>query len=221
MGSSTRNKYGRGNRLINEGISNGTIGSNCTGIGDLLKDLMYPERGLSKPRSFLQSKLYSTECVVSIKKLIKLSKIVQSGSYSQLGIGGSISSYSRGEISELVCQYIGLEDEVLKTSFKESISNVDILNKETNIFAIMSEYIKNVISNVFKIFTCEDAIDTIEDFTSEGYENNVSLYMNEEVLPLVNLEIRPDLEDVDDEKYTNNIIGAFTNVLNRLRRVGE
>lgn len=221
MGSSTRNKYGRGNKLINEGISNGTIGSNCTGIGDLLKDLMYPERGLSKPRSVLQSKLYSSECIVSIKKLIKLSKIVQTNSYSQLGINGSVSSYSRGEVSEIVCQYLGLEDEVLKISFKESISEVDILDKKTNIFSVMSEYIKNVISNVFKIFTCEDAMDSIDDFTSEGYETNVAQYMDEEVLPLVNLEIKPELEDSDDEKYTNNIISAFTNIINMLRRVGE
>ena len=143
LGSSTRNKYQRGKKLLENNISNGTISSNGTGIGNLLKDLFYPEKGVSKPRKTLQEKIYSNQCNISIQRIVKLSKIIKSGDFSSIGFSGNISSYSNGEISEVFCEYLGIEnDEVLKTSFKESISGLDIVKEGLSVVDVIAKYMK-------------------------------------------------------------------------------
>ena len=120
MGSSTRNKYPRGNKILQQKISEGIISSNGNGIGNILNDLFFPSKGVSKPRKILQEKIYSNDFKSSIQKIGRLAKSIKTGDFGSIGFGGSISSYSRGEIAEVFCEYLGIEnDEILKTSFKE------------------------------------------------------------------------------------------------------
>ena len=57
MGSSTRNKYPRGNKILQQKISEGIISSNGNGIGNILNDLFFPSKGVSNPRKILQEKI--------------------------------------------------------------------------------------------------------------------------------------------------------------------
>lgn len=182
LGSSTRNKYSRDKKLLENKISDGLISSNGNGIGNLLKDLFYPEKGVSKPRKTLQEKIYSNQCNISIQRIVKLSRILKTGDFASIGLSRNISSYSNGEISEIFCEYLGIEnDEVLKTSFKESISGLDIVKNGLSDVDVIAKYIKNVISNVFKQFTFEDSLDYLLDMTEEMYEN-------EDVIKKINRE---------------------------------
>ena len=222
LGSSTRNKYLRGKKLLENKVSDGTIDSNGNGIGNLLKDLFYPEKGISKPRKTIQEKIYSSQCNISIQRIVKLSKIINSGNYSTLGFSGNISSYSNGEISEIFCEYLGIEnDEILKTSFKESISGVDIVKDGLAVVDIISKYIKNVISNIFKQFTLEDSLDNLWDMTEEMYENEVEEFTNENILPIITVEIDEINFDDDKENHFAAVNTALKNIMIKLQRVGE
>ena len=222
LGSSTRNKYPRGKRLLENKISNGIISSNGTGIGNLLKDLFYPEKGVSKPRKTLQEKIYSNQCNTSIQRIVRLSKIIKAGDFSSIGFSGNISSYSNGEIAEVFCEYLGIEnDEVLKTSFKESISGLDIVKDGLSIIDVIAKYIKNVVSNVFKQFTFEDSLDNLLNMTEEMYENEVEQFTDNNILPMIYLEIEEiDFED-ENENHFDEVNLALKNIMTKLQRVGE
>lgn len=222
LGSSTRNKYPRGEKILENNISNGTISSNGTGIGNLLKDLFYPEKGVSKPRKTLQEKIYSNQCNISIQKIVKLSKIIKSGDFSSIGFSGNIFSYSNGEISEVFCEYLGIEnDEVLKTSFKESIFGLDIVKDGLSVVDVIAKYIKNVVANVFKQFTFEDSLDNLLDMTEEMYENEVEQFTDDNILPMIYLEIEEiDFED-ENENHFDEVNLALKNIMTKLQKVGE
>ena len=63
MGSSTRNKYPRGKKILENNISNGTISSNGTGIGNILKDLFYPEKGYQNQERHYKKKYILTNVI--------------------------------------------------------------------------------------------------------------------------------------------------------------
>ena len=222
LGSSTRNKYSRGKKLLENKISGGLISSNGNGIGNLLKDLFYPEKGVSKPRKTLQEKIYSNQCNISIQRIVKLSRILKTGDFASIGLSGNISSYSNGEISEIFCEYLGIEnDEVLKTSFKESISGLDIVKDGLSVVDVIAKYIKNVVSNVFKQFTFEDSLDNLLDMTEEMYEDEVEQFADENILPIIYLEIEEIDFETESEHRFDEVNKALKNIMTKLKRVGE
>lgn len=222
LGSSTRNKYSRGKKLLENKISDGLISSNGNGIGNLLKDLFYPEKGVSKPRKTLQEKIYSNQCNISIQRIVKLSRILKTGDFASIGLSGNISSYSNGEISEIFCEYLGIEnDEVLKTSFKESISGLDIVKDGLSVVDVIAKYIKNVVSNVFKQFTFEDSLDNLLDMTEEMYEDEVEQFADENILPIIYLEIEEIDFETESENRFDEVNTALKNIMTKLKRVGE
>ena len=148
---STRNKYSRGKKLLENKISDGLISSNGNGIGNLLKDLFYPEKGVSKPRKTLQEKIYSNHCNISIQRIVKLSRILKTRDFASIGLSENISSSSNGEISEIFCEYLGIEnDEVLKISFKESISGLNIVKDGLSVVDVIAKYIKKLLYHNFQ-----------------------------------------------------------------------
>ena len=222
MGSSTRNKYPRGNKILQQKISEGIISSSGNGIGNILKDLFFPSQGVSKPRKALQEKIYSNDCKASIQKIGHLAKAIKTGDFGSIGFGGSISSYSRGEIAEVFCEYLGIEnDEILKTSFKESISDTDIVNNGLDALKVAANYVKNIISNIFKQYTFEDSLDNLPSMTEESYENEIETFSNENILPIIDVELEKLNFDDDEEVGFKAIETSLNNIMLKLKSVGD
>lgn len=222
MGSSTRNKYPRGNKILQQKISEGIISSSGNGIGNILNDLFFPSKGVSKPRKTLQEKIYSNDCKASIQKIGRLAKAVKTGDFGSIGFGGSISSYSRGEIAEVFCEYLGIEnDEILKTSFKESISDSDIVNNGLDALKVATNYVKNIISNIFKQYTFEDSLDNLPSMTEESYEKEIETFSNDNILPIIDVELEKLNFDDDEEVGFKAIESSLNNIMLKLKSVGD
>lgn len=222
MGSSTRNKYSRGNKILQQKISEGIISSNGNGIGNILNDLFFPSKGVSKPRKTLQEKIYSNDFKSSIQKIGRLAKAVKTGDFGSIGFGGSISSYSRGEIAEVFCEYLGIEnDEILKTSFKESISDSDIVNNGLDALKVATNYVKNIISNIFKQYTFEDGLDNLPSMTEESYEKEIETFSNDKILPIIDVELEKLNFDDDEEVGFKVIESSLNNIMLKLKSVGD
>lgn len=222
MGSSTRNKYPRGNKILQQKISEGIISSNGNGIGNILNDLFFPSKGVSKPRKTLQEKIYSNDFKSSIQKIGRLAKAVKTGDFGSIGFGGSISSYSRGEIAEVFCEYLGIEnDEILKTSFKESISDSDIVNNGLDALKVATNYVKNIISNIFKQYTFEDSLDNLPSMTEESYEKEIETFSNDKILPIIDVELEKLNFDDDEEVGFKVIESSLNNIMLKLKSVGD
>lgn len=225
MGSSTRNNYKRSNKIIAEGVENRKIGELGNGLGELFELLVFPSKGQSKIRATLNENLYSEECTNSIKNIIKLSKAVNAGTLSSIGFG-SITEYSNIEIKEKICDFLGISNnEILKTSLKETLNTQNIFDKAVNIINFISDYVKNIISNIYKKFTYEDALNILEDFSSEEYSNSIDDYMKENIVPLIEYEFEEieinDSTVEEDENFTKKIKDAFTSIMKKMRRAED
>jgi len=221
MGSSTRNSYKRSEKIIKEGIENNNVNEKGAGIGKLLAKLLFPKKGQSKIKATLNENLYSKECTNSIKNIIRISKAVNSENLSSIGLGG-ISGYSNIEIKEKICDFLGISNnEILKTSLKETLEKNNILDKSLNVIKFITNYVKNIISNIYKQFTYEDTLNALEDFDSEEYSNSIDDYMEEKVVPIIEVEF-DEIEFTDDileqeDTFSKKINTAFSNIVRKLR----
>lgn len=221
MGSSTRNSYKRSDKIIKQGIEKGIINEKGAGIGELLATLLFPKKGQSKIKATLNENLYSLECNRSIKNIIKVSKAVNGNNLSSIGLGG-ISSLSIFEAKEKLCDFIGISDnEVLKTSFKETLDKENILDRSVSVLKFITQYVKNVISNIYKQFTYEDTLNSLEDFNTDEYTNSIDNYMEERVVPIIEFEFQEiDFEDdvmIEEDSFTDKVNNAFSNIIRKLR----
>lgn len=226
MGSSTRNSYDRSKRVINQELESGNIKPNAEGIAKLLAKLIFPDRGTSKVKITLQKNLCSEEYSNGIVKLSKLHTAAKEGNLGGIGFGG-IAGLSNIELKEKICDYIGINDnEILKTSFNETMDKIDILDPISNFISFLSEFTKNITSNIFKQYTYEDALNELEGFDTEIYNKDIELYMNEEIEPIINIEMQQlNFEDLEKEKNEKTIFQKVSNtisrILNKLRRKKE
>lgn len=226
MGSSTRNSYDRSKRIINQEIKSGNIKQNAEGIAKLLAKLIFPDRGTSKVKITLQKNLYSEEYSKGIVKLSRLHTAAKEGKLAGVGFGG-ISGLSNIELKEKICDYIGINDnEVLKTSFNETMDKIDILDPISDFFSFLSEFTKNITSNIFKQYTYEDALNELEGFDTAIYNKDIELYMDKEIEPIINLEMQQlNFEELENEKNEKtifqNVRNTITRILNKLRRKKE
>lgn len=221
MGSSTRNSYDRSKKIIQQGIEEGKINEQGAGLGELLAKLLFPKKGPSKAKTTLNDNLHSTECTNSIKNIIRISKAVKSGTLSSIGLGG-ISGYSNVEIKEKVCDFLGISNnELLKTSLKETLDSNNILDKSLNILNFIANYVKNIISNVYKQFTYEDTLNQLEDFNSDEYSDSIDNYMEEKVVPIIQVEFNEiafaDEILEEEETFSDKVNNAFSNIIKKLR----
>lgn len=223
MGSSTRNSYNRSKKIIEREKENGNIKPNAEGIAKLLAQLIFPDRGTSKVKITLQKNLYSEEYSKGIIKLARLHKAAKEGKLGGIGFGG-IASLSSIELKEKICDYIGINDnEVLKTSFNETMDKIDILDPINDFISFLSEFTKNITSNIFKQYTYEDALNELGDFETAIYNKDIELYMDKEIKPIINLEIQQlDFEELEEEKNEKTIFqkisNTITRILNKLKR---
>lgn len=221
MGSSTRNKYIRSSKLILQGISDGKITVTGSGIGSIMKDVFFSSKGISQPRKTLQEKLYSKSLKTSLQKISKLSKAISNKDFSTIGIDENYSLYSHDELSEIFCEYLEIEnDEVLKTSFKESISDSNIIENGLNILKVSANYVKNIISNIFKQYTFEDSLDCLPKMTEEDYENEMDNFSNKNILPVIDFELEK-IEFNDDNISFTEIEKSLRNIMLKLKRIGD
>ena len=221
MGSSTRNSYDRSRKIIQQGIEEGKINEQGAGLGELLAKLLFPKKGQSKVKTTLNDNLHSTECTNSIKNIIRISKAVKSGTLSSIGLGG-ISGYSSIEIKEKVCDFLGISNnELLKTSLKETLDSNNIFDKSFNILNFIANYVKNIISNVYKQFTYEDTLNQLEDFNSNEYSDSIDNYMEEKVIPIIQVEFNEiafaDEILEEEETFSYKVNNAFSNIIKKLR----
>lgn len=221
MGSSTRNSYNRSKKIIQQGIEEGKINEQGAGLGELLAKLLFPKKGASKVKTTLNDNLHSTECTNSIKNIIRISKAVKSGTLSSIGLGG-ISGYSSIEIKEKVCDFLGISNnELLKTSLKETLDSNNIFDKSLNILNFIANYVKNIISNVYKQFTYEDTLNQLEDFNSDEYSDSIHNYMEEKVVPIIQVEFNEiafaDEILEEEETFSYKVNNALSNIIKKLR----
>ena len=226
MGSSTRNSYDRSKRLIKKEIENGKINTKAEGIANLLLKLIFPDRGTSKAKITLQRTLYSKEYSEGIVKLSKLHTATKKGNLSGIGFGG-IAGLSSIELKEKICDYIGINDnELLKTSFNETMDKINILDPISDFVSFVTEFTKNITANVFRQYTYEDALNELEGFDTAIYNKDIELYMDKEIEPIINLEMQQlNFEELEKEKSKETISEKINNtisrILNKLRRKKE
>ena len=221
MGSSTRNSYKRSDRIIKQEIENGVINEDGSGLGELLAKLIFPKKGQSKIKATLNENLYSKECSNSIKNIVKVSKAVNANNLSSIGLGG-IGGLSNFEIREKLCDFVGISDnELLKTSFKEAIEKESLLDKSVNVIKFIAQYVKNVISNIYKQFTYEDTLNSLENFDTESYTNSIDEYMQENVVPIIEFEFNElEIDDdimIEEDSFADKVNNAFSNIIKKLR----
>lgn len=215
MGSSTRNKSIRAKKIISGGIDKGTIGSSGQGIGNLISELINSQGGSSKIRSELQNTLYSNTFINSFKKIKKMKSLLTSGGLSGLGIGGA-GTLSRIEIIEKLCEYAEIdENEILKTSFKETVEKFDILDKAVGIVDFLAYYIEFIILNIIKKFTYEDTMDLSIDFDDKKYNDSLMIDLNGKMLPEIRLNVDKVINEDGDDK---SVYSAMVNIVQHLRK---
>lgn len=221
MGSSTRNSYDRSKKAIGNGIASGSIGSSGQGIGSLLSNLVFPKNGLSKIRKTLQENLYSPVLTSSIKKIVNISNAIKTGKTSGLGIGG-FGSLTGQALKNAFVEYVGIEEEeFLKTSFLETLEEVDLLDKETNIVDFLSTFLQNIISNIYKQYTYEDTLDSLPNFDEKIYQNSLKDYLYKNAYPKIKINLSTlDLSNIDSRNFGNKVNSVMTNIMNSLRNVG-
>ena len=219
MGSSTRNTYKRTSRIVQLGISNGIVSSTGKGVGELISEMIYPSKGVSKIRNELQSNLYSLKLSNCIQKLSKIVTAYRSNSLGTIGLGG-ILSLSNIEQKEALCDYLEIEeDELLKTSFKESLDEEKIFDDSINILKLIALFIKNIVANIYKKYTFEDCINELPDFNINDYNDDLDSYMNSKIYPIIINDIEK-LELEDNNNFDEKVQNTMTSIMNKLRRVG-
>ncbi len=222
MGSSTRNKNDRAKSKILDAISNNLISSNGSGIGNILQELVYPKNGESKIKKTLNENLYSPTLIISIKKIIKLNKEISSGSESIFN-SKNIDKLTKIELNNLIIDYLEIENnEILKTSVLEAHEVINICDNTTNVIDFLSEYIKNIISNIFKQYTYEDTMDCVEEFDDTIFLKSLEEDLAENLSPIINDNmISLDIEKVDDNDFADKIKSKMASILISLKRIGE
>ncbi len=226
MGSSTRNSYDRSKRIIDKNIEEGKIEPTSEGIAKLLVDLLFPKNGVSKTRITLQKNLYSQEYTEGLTKIFRVHKAVRTGELEKIGLGG-LFDFPKIEQKEKICDYIGINDnELLKISFNETFDKHNLFDEQTSFLEFASTFTKNIMSNVFRQYTYEDALNALPGFNTNIYNNDLEGYMEAEVLPIINIEMEElDFEELEQEEDRSNIvekvINTISNILNRLKRKKE
>ena len=226
MGSSTRNSYPRSKKVISQGIEEGNISLNGTGLEKLLSKLIFPKKGTSKIKTTLQENLYSDTYTQSIIRLSKLSKIAKTGGLSSIGFGGGISVI---ELKEKISDFIGVTDnELLKTSLNETLDYENVLDSSVDILDFISQFTKNIISNVFKQFTYEDTLNELEGFDTNAYNSSIDEYMEHNVIPDIKLnleELKLDnidlVEKKDEQTFVTKVKSAISKIINNLKGKGD
>ena len=117
---------------------------------------------------------------------------------------------------------IGVSDnELLKTSFKEALEKENILDKSIGVLRFIAQYVKNVISNIYKQFTYEDTLNSLENFNTEEYTSSIDDYMEEKVVPIIEFEFQEiDFNNdimLEEESFTDKVNNAFSNIIKKLR----
>ena len=106
------------------------------------------------------------------------------------------------------------------------MDKIDILDPISDFISFLSEFTKNITSNIFKQYTYEDALNELEGFDTEIYNKDIELYMNEEIEPIINIEMQQlNFEELEKEKNEKTIFQKVSNtisrILNKLRRKKE
>ena len=212
MGTSTRKTLPRSNKIINEIISNGGLSPSGEGIGlaKLIPKLMFSDRGQSKIKKASNSIFRSAIYYSSVKKIVKIIKKINLDGISGLGISG-FSSYNKIQQVELLSEYLGIEnDETLKQSFKDTVSEVNIFEENVNPINFIIKYIQNILKNIIESFTFEDAsqnIDNFNDFITNNTDKILRLHITGEFI-----------NDIDDNDLTmNNLNDAYYGALQSLK----
>lgn len=220
MGSSTRNTYSRSKRIIDQGIEKGVVNKKGAGLGELLATLMFPKNGQSKIKAVLSENLYSRECITSIKNIIKVSNAVSTNTLSSIGLG-DILTLSDIEVKEKLCDFFTIsENELLKTSLKEALNKQNLLDKANSVIRFIAEYVKNIISNVYKQFTYEDTLNALEDFDTQEYDKSIDDCLEEKVVPAIELEFQElNIYDdaIEEDNFVNKVKNAFSSIIRKLR----
>ena len=117
--------------------------------------------------------------------------------------------------------FVSENDEILKTSFKESISDSDIVNNGLDALKVATNYVKNIISNIFKQYTFEDSLDNLPSMTEESYEKEIETFSNDNILPIIDVELEKLNFDDDEEVGFKAIETSLKNIMLKLKSVGD
>ena len=221
MGTSTRKTLPRSNKIINEIISNGGLSPSGEGIGlaKLIPKLMFSDRGQSKIKKASNSIFRSATYYSSVKKIVKIIKKINLDGISGLGISG-FSSYNKIQQVELLSEYLGIEnDETLKQSFKDTVSEVNIFEENVNPINFIIKYIQNILKNIIESFTFKDASQNIDNFNDKKTDIEFNDFITNNTDKILRLHITGEfINDIDDNDLTmNNLNDAYYGALQSLK----
>ena len=81
-------------------------------------------------------------------------------------------------------------------------------------------YVKNIISNIFKQYTFEDSLDNLPSMTEESYEKEIETFSNDNILPIIDVELEK-LNFDDEEVGFKAIETSLNNIMLKLKSVGD
>ena len=138
---------------------------------------------------------------------------------SGLGISG-FSSYNKIQQVELLSEYLGIEnDETLKQSFKDTVSEVNIFEENVNPINFIIKYIQNILKNIIESFTFEDASQNIDNFNDKKTDIEFNDFITNNTDKILRLHITGEfINDIDDNDLTmNNLNDAYYGALQSLK----
>ena len=80
---------------------------------------------------------------------------------------------------------------------------------------------KNIISNIFKQYTFEDSLDNLPSMTEESYEKEIETFSNDNILPIIDVELEKLNFDDDEEVGFKAIETSLKNIMLKLKSVGD
>lgn len=221
MGTSTRKTLPRSNKIINETISNGIISSTNggNGLANLIPKFMFPDKGQSKIKKASNNIFNSGVYYSSVKKIVKTIKTINASRLSGLGISG-LANYNKVQQIEILADYLGIEnEETLKQSFKDTLLELDIFDKDVNPVTFIIKYIQNILKNVIESYTFEDASQQIENFNDKSTDGEYSNYIARNTNNSLSLCLDANfIENIDDDELTiKNLNKAYNTAMQALK----